>query len=141
MPYEVPAKIELPAAALGAKGLFAEQVEACDMGVRLDGSEFPVEALVSRVEAVGRDLFTVIVRDITECREHMRMIRRAHEETVHRLLAASSFRDYETGAHVRRTGLFSEVLAIAAGWDACCAERLPTALSMEVSFRARKAAC
>ena len=45
-------------------------------------------------------------------------IRLAHEETIHRLLTAAACRDEETGAHIRRTGLFSEVLARAAGWSA-----------------------
>ncbi|MEN6458321.1 MAG: CHASE domain-containing protein [Thermoguttaceae bacterium] len=44
-------------------------------------------------------------------------IRRAQEEVIHRLLAASQWRDEETGMHVRRVGLFSEVLAKAAGWS------------------------
>lgn len=108
----------------------AEPVEACEMGVRLDGSPFPIEARVSRGEAAGRSFFTVMVRDVTERHEHMRMIRRAHEETIHRLLAASSFRDHETGAHLCRTGLFSEVLAREAGWDPVRAEQLRMAAPM-----------
>ncbi len=43
-------------------------------------------------------------------------IRRAQEEVIHRLLAASQWRDEETGMHVRRVGLLSELLAKAAGW-------------------------
>ena len=43
-------------------------------------------------------------------------IRRAQEEVIHRLLAASQWRDEETGMHVRRVGLWSELLAKAAGW-------------------------
>jgi hypothetical protein len=43
-------------------------------------------------------------------------IRRAQEEVIHRLLAASQWRDEETGMHVCRVGLLSELLAKAAGW-------------------------
>ena len=50
-------------------------------------------------------------------REQTEHLRRAHEETIHRLVTASLFRDEETGAHVKRTGLLSEVLARAAGWN------------------------
>lgn len=41
----------------------------------------------------------------------------AQEETIHRLVQASLFRDYETGMHVRRTGLYCEVIAAGAGWS------------------------
>lgn len=50
-------------------------------------------------------------------REQTAHVRMAHEETIHRLVTASLMRDEETGAHIRRTGLFSEALARAAGWS------------------------
>jgi putative two-component system response regulator len=57
-------------------------------------------------------------------------LRQAHEETIHRLVTAAACRDQETGAHIRRTGLFSEVLARAAGWSAHEAEKLRMAAPM-----------
>ena len=51
-------------------------------------------------------------------REQTLAIYRAHEETIYRLVRASLSRDEETGAHIRRVGLYSEQLAVAAGWDA-----------------------
>jgi putative two-component system response regulator len=48
--------------------------------------------------------------------EQTRVIREAHEETIHRLVTASMYRDEETGAHIRRTGLYGELLAATAGW-------------------------
>ena len=57
-------------------------------------------------------------------------IRLAHEETIYRLVTAAGFRDEETGAHIRRTGLFSEVLALAAGWSTTEAEQLRMAAPM-----------
>lgn len=51
-------------------------------------------------------------------REQTRAVSRAHEETIYRLVRASLCRDEETGAHIRRVGLYSEQLAAAAGWDA-----------------------
>ncbi|MDB5340666.1 MAG: hypothetical protein JWN70_6285 [Planctomycetaceae bacterium] len=41
----------------------------------------------------------------------------AHDETIHRLIRASLYRDEETGDHVRRTGEYSEILALRAGWS------------------------
>jgi putative two-component system response regulator len=63
-------------------------------------------------------------------REQTVVIRRAHEETVQRLVSASMCRDEETGMHVRRTGLLSEVLAKAAGWSDAEAENIRLAAPM-----------
>jgi CHASE1-domain containing sensor protein len=49
-------------------------------------------------------------------REQTTDIRRAHEEVVDRLISAAQWSDEETGMHIRRTGLLSEVLARSAGW-------------------------
>ncbi len=49
-------------------------------------------------------------------REQTRAVSSAHEETIHRLVRASLYRDEETGAHIRRTGLCSELMAATAGW-------------------------
>lgn len=57
-------------------------------------------------------------------------IRRAHEETIHRLLSAAMCRDEETGAHVRRVGLYSELLAAAAGWPKPMVEQIRLAAPM-----------
>jgi putative two-component system response regulator len=51
-------------------------------------------------------------------RDQMQTIRRAHEETILRLLSASRYRDEETGAHIKRTGLYSELFAEVLGWPA-----------------------
>ena len=51
-------------------------------------------------------------------REQMNAIHRAHEETILRLVNASRYRDEETGAHIKRTGLYCEVFAEALGWPA-----------------------
>ena len=63
-------------------------------------------------------------------RQQTAEIRLAHEETIHRLVTASLCRDEETGMHIRRTGLLSESLALAAGWSAADAETLRLAAPM-----------
>jgi putative two-component system response regulator len=50
-------------------------------------------------------------------REQTLAIRRAQEETIVRLVRASMLRDEETGAHIRRTGLYSAVIAESIGWS------------------------
>lgn len=62
--------------------------------------------------------------------EQMLEICCAQEETVHRLVAAASCRDEETGAHIRRTGLLSEILALAADWSQAEAYQLRMAAPM-----------
>jgi putative two-component system response regulator len=58
------------------------------------------------------------VQDLRQTVEQQtRAIRSAYDETVYRLVRASLCRDEETGAHIRRTGLCSELLAAAAGWE------------------------
>jgi HD-GYP domain-containing protein (c-di-GMP phosphodiesterase class II) len=57
-------------------------------------------------------------------------IRSAHEETIYRLVGASMCRDEETGMHIKRTGLLSEALALAAGWSESDAEILRLAAPM-----------
>jgi len=50
-------------------------------------------------------------------REQTKSIRQAHEESIHRLVTASMYRDKETGAHIKRTGAYSELIAASAGWS------------------------
>jgi len=63
-------------------------------------------------------------------REQTLQIRRAHEETIHRLVNASAYRDEETGAHIKRVGLFGAALAQAAGRPADQVEHMRMAACM-----------
>ncbi len=67
---------------------------------------------------MGRE--NVLLRNYLEEQVHQRTaeIRAREEEIALRLVwAAESRDDSETGAHIRRVGLYSEVLANAIGWD------------------------
>jgi putative two-component system response regulator len=57
-------------------------------------------------------------------------LRHAHEETIHRLVAASSCRDVETSMHILRSGLLAELLARAKGWSPADAEMIRLAAPM-----------
>ena len=85
-------------------------------------------ALELRQLVIERRIYTASLED--QVCEKTRAIRRAYEETIHRLLAASAVRDQETGAHLARTGLLSEKLAVSVGWDAASAECLRMAAPM-----------
>jgi CHASE1-domain containing sensor protein len=63
-------------------------------------------------------------------REQTADIRRANEEVIDRLVSAAQWSDEETGMHIRRTGLLSEVLARAAGWFGDDVEALRQAAPM-----------
>ena len=62
-----------------------------------------------------------------EVRERTADVRRREEEIALRLVSASEYRDEETGAHVRRIGLYASVLAEALGWDTQTADDIRVA--------------
>jgi PAS domain S-box-containing protein len=52
-------------------------------GLRADGEEFPIEASISQIEADGKKLFTVIIRDITEKRKlELQFLRAQRMESI-----------------------------------------------------------
>lgn len=57
-------------------------------------------------------------------------VRRREEEITLRLVAALEYRDWETGTHTRRIGLYASALAEALGWDAQTVRDIRTAAPM-----------
>jgi putative two-component system response regulator len=58
------------------------------------------------------------------------LIRNSREEVALRLISASEHRDNETGAHVRRIGLYAAEMARLLGWDAEAREAIQAAAPM-----------
>jgi PAS domain S-box-containing protein len=70
-------------------------------GLRADGEEFPIEASISQVEVSGEQLFTVILRDITE-RKRAQEELRASREQLRALAARIQAAREEERTHVAR---------------------------------------
>jgi response regulator RpfG family c-di-GMP phosphodiesterase len=66
---------------------------------------------------VGREHVLHKERLETEVSKRTKLVRVREEEVANRLLAASGYRDLETGAHIKRIGLYSEAIAKALGWS------------------------
>jgi len=64
-----------------------------------------------RNSALSREMLELEIENQT------RKIRKREEEIAMKLLSAASHRDHETAAHVRRIGLYAEVMAGALNWD------------------------
>ncbi|HTY23928.1 MAG TPA: HD domain-containing phosphohydrolase [Desulfomonilaceae bacterium] len=79
------------------------------------------EVLISVANALERRRMTLLMREYERSLEHKVVERTAEvrlreEQIIFRLLSASEFRDDETGAHVRRIGLYSSAMAKQLGW-------------------------
>jgi putative two-component system response regulator len=93
------------------------------------------ELLFQAKNALERRNFVIEKRLYTQdleskVREQTQTIRLAHEQTIHRLVKASLYRDEATGAHIKRTGWYSELLATSIGWDAGRVDQIRLAAPM-----------
>ena len=95
---------------LGAYGYLLKPVEPGELVFQAK------KALERREQIVQRRQYTATLE--AKVRQQTQAVRRAHEETILRLLSASRYRDEETGAQIKRTGLYCEVFAEVLGWPA-----------------------
>jgi putative two-component system response regulator len=106
----------------GAYGYLIKPVEPEDLLYQVQKALERRQLLLEKRRYLGNLEDTVRVQTAT--------IRQAHEETVLRLVSASRYRDEETGAHIKRTGLYSELFAEVLGWPADKVENIRVAAPM-----------
>lgn len=80
------------------------------------------DILIAVANALRRRMLELDYRDreavlAERVREQTLEIRASREEISYRLISASEHRDNETGAHVRRIGLYAAEMAQVLGWD------------------------
>lgn len=93
------------------------------------------ELLISVVNALERRRLTMLSADYQrqleeEVRHRTEQLRLREEEIALRLVSAAEHRDAETGAHIRRIGRYSEILAAACGWGPSAVEEIRLAAPM-----------
>lgn len=93
------------------------------------------ELIINVVNALERRRLVLASRNYQrhleeEVRKRTAAIRHREEEISLRLVAAGEYHDRETGRHVRRIGLFAELLAKELGWDDAAAEEMRLAAPM-----------
>jgi PAS domain S-box-containing protein len=95
--------------ATGESHVIGERIEVT--GARADGSEFPLELTITRVEASGRTLFTAHVRDLTERVKAAEAVREG-EDRYRRLveLSPDAMAVYTGGTFVFATAAMARLL-------------------------------
>jgi putative two-component system response regulator len=93
------------------------------------------ELLISVVNALERRRLSLLNNRYrhqleNDVRERTAELRLREEEVALRLITAAEHRDAETGAHIRRIGLYSEIIARARGWNEDAAGELRLAAPM-----------
>jgi putative two-component system response regulator len=106
----------------GASGYLIKPVERQELLFHVS------RALEHRQLAIEHREYTFQLED--KVREQTYQVRRAYEETVHRLVSAARLRDEETGAHIRRVGIYSALVAEGLGWSPAKVEGIRIAATM-----------
>ncbi len=93
------------------------------------------EIIISVVNALERRRLLLLSRDYereleAQVLQRTKEVRQREEEIILRLLSATGSRDDETGAHVRRIGLYSAEMARALAWSREAVEQIRLAAPM-----------
>ena len=112
----------ITALTLGASAYLMKPVDFTELIFHAD------RALERRNLILERRLYTEKLEE--KVAQQTDIIRGAHEETIRRLVNASMHRDEETGTHIRRVGLCSELFARSLGWSSADAAMIRMAAPM-----------
>jgi len=93
------------------------------------------EILINVANALERSRLTLWSRKYEQeleatVAQRTKEVREREAEIVLRLISAAGYRDHETGAHIRRIGLYAAVMAADLGWDAHAADLIRLAAPM-----------
>lgn len=93
------------------------------------------EVIINVANALERRRLVRLANDYAqrleaEVRERTADIRLREQEIAIRLVTASEYRDEETGAHIRRIGMYAKVMARALGWSEDAIEEIGVAAPM-----------
>ncbi|QDG53703.1 response regulator [Persicimonas caeni] len=108
-----------------ARGAYAYVIKPFDMNEILIQVESALRR--RRLELAQKKLQSELERQV---REQTKMIRHSREEIALRLISASQYRDTETGAHIRRLGLYTAKMAELMGMDQDTIDTLRVAAPM-----------
>lgn len=93
------------------------------------------EILINVANALERRRITMMMRQYERVLEQKviqktAQVRKREEEIIFRLVSASGYRDEETGAHIKRIGLYSALMAETLGWNAAAVDDIRHAAPM-----------
>ncbi|MGM0555276.1 MAG: HD domain-containing phosphohydrolase [Myxococcota bacterium] len=108
-----------------SRGAYAYVIKPFDMNEILIQARYALRRRELEMEQLAREEELQ-----TRVREQTHLLRRSREEIALRLISASQYRDTETGAHIRRIGLYTAFMAEVMGMDQEKVEMLRVAAPM-----------
>ncbi len=101
---------------IGADELLTKPVDEAEFRIRVTNL-LKVKKYEDYLIEHGRTLEDEIQDKSTQLEEAFEQIRSSYLETVYRLTLAAEYRDRETGAHIKRIGLYSRHMAVSLGLE------------------------
>jgi putative two-component system response regulator len=96
--------------ACGADEILSKPVDEAEFGIRISNL-LKVKRFGDYLQAHGKRLEGMVETKSAELENAFKKVRRGYIETVYRLTLAAEYRDKETGGHIKRISLYSQLLA------------------------------